>query len=66
MAQLREKLAGEAGDRAVVIYADLVGEVVDIPPYSDKRAAVCGYFDMADVWRADCGVVVVAGAETAL
>lgn len=66
VAQLRERLAGEDGQAAVVIYADAVGEWVDIPPYNERQAAVCGYFTVADIGVGNGLAVIVMGAEAAL
>ncbi len=58
-------LAAADAKAEVVIYADLEGEWVEIPPYFDKRAAVCGYFSLDDVLMAKGVAVLTAGAEQA-
>ena len=64
--EFREALAEANGQDEVVIYADVVGEWVDIPPFFDKRAAVCGYFVAAGVSAAKGMVILTTGAEAAL
>ena len=66
VAQLQEILAKADGRDEVMIYADLVGNWVEMSPYSEKRAAVCGYFSAASVWVEKGMAVIETGAEAAL
>lgn len=66
VADLRKALAGADGQDEVVIYADVTGEWVDMPPYFDKRAVVCGYFSVAGVWVESGIAAIVTGVEAAL
>ena len=66
VAQLRDVLATADGRDEVEIYADVTGERVDIPPYHEKVAVVCGYFSVDSV-RREAGVTVIRmGAESTL
>ncbi len=66
VAELRDILATADGEDEVTIYADVEGEWVSIPPYSDKRAAICGYFAVAGVNTVKGMAVLTTGAEAAL
>ncbi|MBE6757422.1 MAG: hypothetical protein E7552_02580 [Ruminococcaceae bacterium] len=66
MRELREALALADERTEVVIYADAVGEWVDIPPYSERCAAVCGFFSAARVCMTDGAAVIMTGSEAAL